>query len=168
MGLRDVGLVPQPYSMSSEQWIWQCEHRIPSHSGEGRRVQREILDEIGRQGWLPHDVFSVHLAMEEALANAIKHGNQSDYNKSIRIRCLLSPERVRIDVADEGAGFTVSSVPNPTDPSRLGCPSGRGIMLMRSFMTRVEFNDRGNQVTLEKQRSPAGEPVLGDGTVWES
>jgi serine/threonine-protein kinase RsbW len=153
--------------MSSEQWIWQCEFRIPSHSGEGRRVQQEILDEIGRQRWPPHDVFSVHLAMEEALANAIKHGNQSDYNKSIRIRCLLSPDRVRIEVGDEGAGFSVSSVPDPTDPSRLWCPSGRGIMLMRTFMTRVEFNERGNQVTLEKQRSPAGNPVLGDSAARE-
>jgi serine/threonine-protein kinase RsbW len=153
--------------MSSEQWIWQCEHRIPSHSGEGRRVQQEILDEIGRQRWPPHDVFSVHLAMEEALANAIKHGNKSDYNKSIRIRCLLWPERIRIEVADEGAGFSPLSVPNPTDPSRLASPSGRGIMLMRSFMTRVEFNQRGNQITLEKQRSPAGELLLSDDATRE-
>ena len=151
--------------MSREQWTWQCEHRIPSHSREGRRVQQEILDELDRQHWAPHDLFSVHLAMEEALANAIKHGNHSDYSKSVRIRCRLWPDRVRIEVADEGAGFSVSLIPNPTDPSHIDSPSGRGIMLMRSFMTRVEYNECGNQVTLEKQRSPAVQPSLGDAAV---
>jgi serine/threonine-protein kinase RsbW len=144
--------------MSTEQWTWQCEHRIPSHSREGRRVQEEILGELGRQHWPPHDVFGIHLAMEEALANAIKHGNRSDYGKSVCIRCRLSPDRVRIEVADEGPGFTVSSVPDPTDPVHIGSPFGRGILLMRSFMTRVEYNDRGNQVILEKRRSPAEGP----------
>jgi serine/threonine-protein kinase RsbW len=151
--------------MSSEQWTWQCERCIPSHNREARRVQDEILDELGRQDWPPNDVFGVHLALEEAVANAIKHGNQSDYGKTVRIRCRLSPDRVWIEVTDEGPGFAVSSVPDPTDPGYIDRPSGRGILLMRSFMTRVEFNDLGNLVTLEKQRSPAEGPPNDDGQV---
>jgi serine/threonine-protein kinase RsbW len=151
--------------MSTEQWTWQCEHRIPSNCRDGRRVQDEILSELDRQHWAPHDLFSVHLALEEALANAIKHGNHSDCGKSVCVRCRLWPDRVRIEVADEGPGFSLSSIPDPTSPTYLHAPSGRGIMLMRSFMTRVEYNDRGNQVILEKRRSPAEEPSHSDEAV---
>ena len=126
-------------------------------------MQQEILDQLHRDHWEPRDVFSVHLAVEEALANAIKHGNHHDPGRSVRIRCLVSAERVRIEVADEGDGFSVSQVPNPTDPDRVEFPSGRGIMLMRSFMSSVEFNELGNQVTMEKRRSEAGQHCLGKG-----
>jgi len=154
--------------MVDQQWTWQHMYLIPSRSGAGREVQQEILYELKRQRWVPRDIFAIHLAMEEALANAIKHGNRYNANKSVRVRCLMSPELVRIEVADEGVGFNVSQVPNPTDPDRIEAPSGRGIMLMRSFMSRVEFNALGNQVTMEKERSEAGEPLLGEGAVQEN
>ena len=64
----------------------------------------------------------------------------------------MSPERLWIQIRDEGAGFNPEEVPDPTDPDHLEIPSGRGIMLMRAFMTRVEYNDLGNCVVMEKQR----------------
>ena len=56
----------------------------------------------------------------------------------------------------EGHGFDPEAVPDPTAPENLELPCGRGLMLMRSFMSRVEFNGRGNQVTMEKERAMAG------------
>jgi serine/threonine-protein kinase RsbW len=161
-----TGRLPSEFTfMTNQPPPWQCEHLIPSQSGAGRRVQQEILDQLTRQLWGPRDVFSIHLAMEEALSNAIKHGNRCDPSKSVRIRCLLWPDRVRIEIADEGAGFRVSEVPDPTCPERIEAPTGRGVMLMRSFMSRVEYNELGNQVVMEKERSKTGEPSPGDGAM---
>jgi serine/threonine-protein kinase RsbW len=149
--------------MTNQPPPWQREFVIPSQSGAGRRVQQEILDQLKRQHWGPRDVFCVHLALEEAVANAIKHGNRYDPGKSVRIRCLLWPDRVWIEIADEGPGFRLCDVPDPTCPDRVDAPTGRGLMLMRSFMSRVCFNDLGNQVVMEKHRTEPAGPSLGTG-----
>ena len=138
--------------MSDKHRIWQCDHMIPSQAGAGRRVLDEVLDELKSHGWGEHDIFGIHLAMEEALVNAITHGNRLDEDKQVRISCRMSPELVRIEITDEGEGFDPAAVPNPTDPGRLEAPGGRGVLLMRSFMSRVEYNAPGNRVVMEKQR----------------
>ena len=161
-----TGRLPSEFTfMTNQPRPWQCERVIPSQSRAGRRVQQEILDQLKRHHWGPRDVFSIHLALEEALSNAIKHGNRSDPGKSVHIRCLLWPDRVWIEIADEGTGFCVSEVPDPTRPDRIEVPTGRGMMLMRSFMSRVEYNELGNQVVMEKERSEAREPSLGEGAM---
>lgn len=104
-------------------------------------------------------MFSVRLAMEEALVNAIKHGNRSDSTKQVHIACRLFPERLWIQVTDEGRGFDPSQVSDPTDPANIESPCGRGIMLMRSFMSHVEFSPPGNRVVLQKERARTGESV---------
>lgn len=142
--------------MSEKQWIWRCDHVIPSDTAAGRRVLDEVLEKLKARNWGERDVFSVHLAMEEALVNAIKHGNRLDPNKQVRISCRISPELVRVEITDEGEGFDPTTLPNPTDPDRLECPSGRGVMLMNAFMSRVEYGGSGNRVVLEKQRGKDG------------
>ena len=67
----------------------------------------------------------------------------------------VSADRVRVAIADEGPGFDPGSVPDCTSDERLEAPSGRGVMLMRSFMTTIEYNAAGNAVVLEKVREPA-------------
>jgi len=143
----------KPTSMCEEPWIWQCDRVIPNRADEGRRVQEEILQKLQQQHWIEGDLFGVRLAMEEALVNAIKHGNARDPSKQIRIACQLFRNRLRIEITDQGRGFDPAQVPDPTKPERLDCPCGRGIMLMRSFMSRVEFNELGNQVAMEKTRT---------------
>ncbi len=59
-----------------------------------------------------------------------------------------------IEIEDEGTGFTPEEVPDPTSIENLEKPCGRGIMLMRAFMSRIEYNDQGNRVILEKVRDP--------------
>jgi serine/threonine-protein kinase RsbW len=66
----------------------------------------------------------------------------------------VAAERVRIEIIDEGEGFDPAIVPDCTLEDRLDVPSGRGVMLIRSFMTRVEYNEKGNAVVLEKARLP--------------
>ncbi|OHB78216.1 MAG: hypothetical protein A2V98_10800 [Planctomycetes bacterium RBG_16_64_12] len=139
--------------MSENRWVWQCERVIPSETGASSPILQEILDQLEKQAWIQHDIFSVHLAMEEALVNAIRHGNRLDTSKQVHVACRVSPELIRIEITDEGEGFDPSSVPDPTDPAHIEAPSGRGLMLMRSFMSRVEYNDVGNRVVMEKERA---------------
>jgi len=139
--------------MSEQQAIWQCDCGIPSRLGAGADIQEQILAQLGRNHWPQRDVFGVQLAIEEALVNAIKHGNRSDSSKQVHIACQLFPDRLAIVITDEGSGFDPSSVPDPTAPENLESPCGRGIMLMRSFMSRVEFAPPGNSVLMEKTRS---------------
>ena len=89
----------------SEQWIWRCDHVIPSDAAAGRQVLEELLDQLEAQHWRQHDIFSVHLAMEEALVNAIHHGNRLDAGKRVHVSCRISPDRVRVEITDEGRGF---------------------------------------------------------------
>ena len=116
-------------------------------------VDPELLEELTRHQWGDHDLFGIHMAVEEALMNAIKHGNQLDDSKSVEVVSRLSSERMMIQITDEGEGFDPEDVPDPTDDDNLELPSGRGLMLMKSFMSRVEFNDAGNSVRMEKSRT---------------
>jgi serine/threonine-protein kinase RsbW len=126
--------------------------RIPSDTARGREVQEQIVSGMEQRGFPPRDVFGVRLALEEALVNAIKHGNRMDPDKSVQIDWTLSEAGVRIVIEDEGEGFQVADVPDPTDDENLDKPGGRGIMLMRSFMSVVEYNESGNRLILEKRR----------------
>ena len=138
--------------MSNPLWLWEQQYVIPSHPGAGGEVIRRVLAELERCNWPERDRFDVHLAMEEALVNAIKHGNLSDRAKSVYVACRLADALLQIEVRDEGPGFDPLELPNPTDEDRLDLPNGRGVMLMRSFMSRVEYSPRGNCVWMEKCR----------------
>jgi serine/threonine-protein kinase RsbW len=138
-----------------EQWKWRLDRVIPSDPAAGRRVLGEIVAQLEAEHWEQHDVFSVHLAAEEALVNAILHGNRRDANKHVRVSCFLSADLVRVEIADEGPGFNPKLLPDPTCADRIHSPGGRGVMLMRAFMSRVEYNAAGNCVVLEKERARA-------------
>ena len=88
------------------------------------------------------DLFSVELALEEALVNAIKHGNQLQPEKKVRVAYSVSSERFDILIEDEGEGFCPDDVPDPTLPENLARPCGRGLLLIRSFMTSVDYQGR--------------------------
>ncbi len=96
-----------------------------------------------------------HLAIEEAVVNAIRHGNQFDPTKTVKIACRITPHHLWVAIEDEGEGFDPCAVPDCTCEDRLEVPSGRGVMLMRCFMNHVEFNTRGNRVIMEKHRGQA-------------
>jgi serine/threonine-protein kinase RsbW len=138
--------------MSDHSWTWRTEQFIPSETGAGQRILEDVLGQLAAQAWAEHEVHGIHLALEEALVNAIRHGNRSDINKRVHVTCKLSASRLWVQIRDEGPGFSPEDVPDPTEPDRLEVPSGRGIMLMRAFMSRVEYNEIGNCVVMEKER----------------
>lgn len=113
----------------------------------------EVLQQLAARDWNENDLFAVQLAIEEALVNAIKHGNRGDRRKRVHVECRVAAEHLRIEIRDEGPGFNPGTVPDCTDAERLIVPSGRGLLLMRRYMSRVEFNAAGNVVIMEKQRA---------------
>jgi serine/threonine-protein kinase RsbW len=123
---------------------------IPSDAAEARRIQDEIEHLLQTRLIHEHDIFSIKLALEEALVNAIKHGNQMDASKKVHIAYQFFPDRFHIQIADDGPGFDPSDVPDPTAFENLERPCGRGLMLMRHYMTEVAYNPRGNGVTMSK------------------
>lgn len=132
----------------------QFEVVIPSDTEAGQAVQERIVSRLESLEYSMRDVFGVRLALEEALVNAIKHGNGLDPDKTVRVNCLIEDDLLRVEIEDQGPGFNMSDVPDPTAEENLERPCGRGIMLIRSFMTSVEYNAKGNRVVLEKKRSP--------------
>jgi len=126
---------------------------IPTDFVAARQLTQEVLRRLEDRGYEEESRFAVRLALEEALSNAIKHGNGSDPRKKIVVSTCIDNDGADITVADEGDGFDPASVPDPTADENLEKPCGRGIMLMRAYMDKVEYNDRGNEVRIVKHRS---------------
>ena len=137
----------------TDQSTWRHQTRFPTSTEEAKRILDGLLAQMSDRGWDEQDVFGVHLAVEEAMMNAIKHGNQLDPSKQVFVDLQLLQDQLTITIADEGDGFDPDKVPDPTDDENLELPSGRGLMLMRSFMNTIDFNERGNQVVMQKRRT---------------
>jgi serine/threonine-protein kinase RsbW len=134
---------------------YPVELTIPSDPAQARKVQEEIERLLKTHHYPEKDVFSIKLAVEEALVNAIKHGNQMDHDKKVRIAYRVEIDRFDIHIADEGPGFDPGDVPDPTCAENLERPCGRGLMLMRHYMNQVHYNETGNAVSMTKLRNGA-------------
>jgi len=124
---------------------------IASDYSDAREVQRLIRDEVERAGFDADSQFAIKLALEEALINAIKHGNKLDKRKLVPVEWRVSPAAVEITIEDEGPGFDRKKVPNPTDETNLEKLTGRGILLIESYMTDVQWSNGGRRVKLVKK-----------------
>ncbi len=112
-----------------------------------------LAEALAEADFPSREVFSVRLAVEEAIVNALKHGHQGDPSKQVRLAYLIGPEQVLLVIEDEGPGFCPDEVPDPLEPENLERACGRGVFLMRHYMTWVQYNERGNCVTMCKRRS---------------
>jgi serine/threonine-protein kinase RsbW len=128
---------------------------IPSDPAEARRIQDDIEQALKAHGFADREIFSVKLALEEALVNAIKHGNQMDRSKRVFISYRVSAERFDIHITDEGKGFDPEDVPDPMAVENLERPCGRGLLLMRHYMNEVTFHPPGNRLSMSKLRNGA-------------
>jgi serine/threonine-protein kinase RsbW len=98
------------------------------------------------------DLDEIELAMREALANAIIHGNRQDPNKRVAVRAYCQPDRgLLMVIDDEGSGFNPAQVPNPTGAECLLETHGRGLFMMRRLMDRVRISRKGRRITLVKR-----------------
>lgn len=136
--------------------VWHKSWNISSVRREAEAVCQELLEAVQIRGYDEHELFGVHLALEEAFMNAIQHGNHGDPAKRISIDSLITPEKIDISITDEGTGFNPKGLPDPRHGNNLYKCSGRGVLLIRAYMDVVEYNERGNCVHLVKFRDTQG------------
>ena len=129
------------------------EHVIPSDLTAARQLQTEIEQALTAVEFAEAEIFAIKMAVEEALVNAIKHGNQMDPDKSVRVVYRIRPERFEVRITDQGMGFDPTDVPDPTAPENLERPCGRGLLLIRYYMTDVSFDDNGTTIAMLKLRN---------------
>ena len=122
-------------------------------------VCNQILSALDERNFSQDDMFAVHLAVEEAFLNAVKHGNKMDPDKKVQIDFSVDRDKVEISVTDQGEGFKPEGVPDPRVGRNLYKPEGRGLLLINSYMDVVRFNDRGNSVRMVRYRE---RPSLSD------
>jgi serine/threonine-protein kinase RsbW len=127
---------------------------IPSVFAASRDVQEKILSDIERRGFNEQTRFAIKLALEEALINAIKHGNRFDPRKEVHVEATITPEEALIIVEDEGPGFDRSSVPDPTLRENVEKCSGRGILLIEAYMNQVQWTNGGRCLRMIKRNEP--------------
>jgi len=112
-----------------------------------------ILEVARRCGCAAEQEADLEIALREALANAVIHGNDENENKGVFVRCYGGSDKTLILVRDEGAGFEPDEIPDPRGNDRVQLDHGRGLFLMRALMDQVEYRRRGCEVLLFKRWS---------------
>lgn len=111
----------------------------------------EFIVNLAIENNVPEDKIN-HLALSfsEAASNGVLHGNKLNKNKKVRIKVIIDEISFLVTIKDEGKGFNIDNVPDPTKAENILKDSGRGIHIMRSFLDKLEFNftDEGTEVTI--------------------
>ena len=157
----------------------ECYYVLGHQTGATKALISHLQSHLDRlEGCTEVDRLRVGTALAEALANAIDHGNleldsklrqqdlttyrrvgneraqQAPYrDRKVHVTARVTPDVATFVVRDEGPGFDPSQLPDPTDAENLTKPSGRGVMLIRTFMDEVTFSTRGNEITMVKRRA---------------
>jgi anti-sigma regulatory factor (Ser/Thr protein kinase) len=127
---------------------------IPADPSAIPLVTDGVTHVLQEKGWPESDVMAVELALQEAVANAIRHGCQGDPSQQLQCSVSIGESgEVVITVRDQGAGFDPSKVANPLDPANLLKSSGRGIFLINGLMDEVRFTDGGRELQMTKRKA---------------
>jgi serine/threonine-protein kinase RsbW len=119
------------------------------------RAEETILGLLNRQGYPASSQFAVRLALEEALNNAFGHGHAQLPEAPVRLEYQIGPAELTLTIEDQGPGFDPDSVADPTLDENLENASGRGMLLIRAYMTSVAWEGRGNRIRM-MYRLPRG------------
>ncbi|HYE66617.1 MAG TPA: ATP-binding protein [Pyrinomonadaceae bacterium] len=129
----------------------KIEFELPSDVSLMNGVLQYLIERVAKLGVIKPERSNLFIALDEAFVNAVKHGNKNDPGKLVRITAELSANEARFTVEDEGEGFNVQEIPDPRDPENLFKTSGRGVLLIYNIMDEVQYNDRGNRLTMVKR-----------------
>lgn len=140
-----------PYTSTCEMNIV-----VPAEPASIPKVSEGVKQLLEGKGWREEDIMPVELALDEAMANAIRHGCKNDPAK--QVQCIVTTNahgEVVIAVRDPGPGFEPSTVPNPLEGENVFKGSGRGVFLINQLMDEVGFADGGREVQMKKRRADA-------------
>lgn len=124
--------------------------KVPSRTSSIKKVSSGILEQLSPYKVSEERLFDITLCVEEAVRNAIIHGNRSDLKLQVKVDYSIDGDNIVVEVEDEGAGFQPARVPDPTEECNMTKESGRGLHLIVRLMDWVEFNKRGNRIRMEK------------------
>ncbi|MEP3482142.1 MAG: ATP-binding protein [Fuerstiella sp.] len=127
--------------------------QIPSDTSKGLEIQEQIVTLMEKFEYSMRDIFAMRLALEEAVTNAIRHGNKSDLDKKVTIEAEVGVDRMHVEVEDEGEGFEPGDVPDPTADDYIDRPNGRGLLLMKAYLNRFEYTKNGRRLRMERERN---------------
>ncbi|QDU46475.1 anti-sigma F factor [Symmachiella dynata] len=116
-------------------------------------VQDVVASAMEKLNYYPRDQYAVQMGLQETVFNAFEHGNSMCPTKKVYVTATICDNKCWFQIEDEGAGFDVENVPDPTLPENLTRLDGRGIYMMKAFLDSVEYQSPGNVVTISKQRT---------------
>jgi serine/threonine-protein kinase RsbW len=113
------------------------------------RIVEKVIDELALELGLKEEVYGkILVSAMEAVNNAIVHGNKTDTKRNVKIEFIYKKKELFISVEDEGQGFKPQEIPDPTRPENIENITGRGVFLMSKLADSIEFNEKGNRVTM--------------------
>lgn len=119
---------------------------IKSEISELRKVEDFLID-IFKEFKLAQKYFNkIYLCVSEAVVNSIKHGNKNNKDKTVLIEVNCKNRELKVRIEDEGEGFDVDKIEDPTSLSNLKNESGRGIFIIRNMSNKLEYNEKGNRI----------------------
>jgi serine/threonine-protein kinase RsbW len=136
--------------MSTTNEPRHLQRALPSTLYAYHELVQEILCTLQELGWPNEELFGVHMALEESISNAVRHGNKEDPMKQVHVECELSEKRFFAKVCDEGLGYNPEKVPDCCSTENLKASGGRGLKLICAYMTSVKHTDRGRCLKMEK------------------
>jgi serine/threonine-protein kinase RsbW len=131
------------------------EIKLPSRLDAIDKAVAQVKEFAISAGFSEEEAYPIEMAMSEALANAVKHGNLLDETKQVEIALSSSDTEFEISVRDFGEGFSAEELPDPTNPENILKSSGRGIFFIRTFMDEVEWKrhaEGGTVIKMTKKR----------------
>ena len=134
-----------------QSWREKIEFEVPTFISLMNTILDYLLRRVEKNGVIDSENSNLFVALDEAFVNAVKHGNKFDSTKLVRITAEVSTKEARFTVEDEGDGFDVSQVPDPTDTENLFKTSGRGVLIIHNVMDEVNYNERGNRLEMIKK-----------------
>ena len=132
-------------------WREKIEFEVPSYVSLMHTILDYLLRRVEKNGVVSSETSNLFVALDEAFVNAVKHGNKFDPNKLVRITAEVSPKEARFTVEDEGDGFDLAQIPDPTNVENLFKTSGRGVLIIHNVMDEVRYNERGNRLEMVKK-----------------
>ena len=129
----------------------KIEFEIPSVISVMHGILDYLMKRVEKIGVVDAENSNLFVALDEAFVNAVKHGNKFDAAKLVRISAEVSAVEARFTIEDEGEGFDVKGIPDPTDPENLFKASGRGVLIIHNVMDEVRYNERGNRLEMIKR-----------------
>jgi serine/threonine-protein kinase RsbW len=151
-----VSSEPATHDLAQQRLDADSGRRSIALSEEVPDLLAEVTSAMERAGYGARDTWAVRLSLDEAVINAVRHGHRKDPRKQARVWWVVTTSAVKLVVGDQGPGFDPAQVPDPRLPANRERAGGRGLFLIRAYMSWVRFNQRGNCLAMCRYRSGEG------------